>query len=135
MNVKMDTEKRHRIKPSLLEFAREGRKNPTHTEKMLWRMLSGRKIHGLKYRREHPVGKYIADFYCAEFKLIVEIDGDVHKRDDVKRQDIIRQNELERAGYRVIRFSSNEVFSDMDRVIEEIVKVCRSLPSPPTPLP
>ena len=87
-----------RTSSTLLKFARERRKNPTHTEKMLWRMLRARKRDGIKFRRESPVEGYIADFYCVEHKLIVEIDGDIHELPGKKEHDIRRQNKLEAAG-------------------------------------
>jgi very-short-patch-repair endonuclease len=120
----LSNDKLHRIKPSFTVFARESRKNPTHTEDILWQMLRNRKIGGLKFRREAQVEGFIADFYCAEHKLIVEIDGDIHELEDVKKRDVFRQDILEKAGYKVIRFSSDDVFVRMDWVIDQIVKYC-----------
>ena len=71
----------------LTSFARTIRKNPTYSEKMMWRALRNRKQLGLKFRREHPVSGYIADFFCFEHKLIVEIDGDVHLEEKKKNND------------------------------------------------
>jgi very-short-patch-repair endonuclease len=119
-----------RTDPTLLKFARERRKNPTHTEKMLWQMLRARKRDGIKFRREAPVEGYIADFYCAEHKLIIEIDGDIHELPDKKANDAKRQEKLEAAGYTVLRFSSDEVYAFMDQVIEKILDACSKLPSP-----
>jgi very-short-patch-repair endonuclease len=118
----------------LLKFAREGRKDATHTEKMLWRALRDRRQDGLKFRRQAVIGEYIADFYCAEHRLIVEVDGDIHDLESVQRHDVFRQQTLEMAGYRVVRFSGDEVYKQLDWVIEKIVAACRE-PSPPTPLP
>ena len=86
----------------LLKFAREGRKDATHTEKMLWRALRDRRQDGLKFRRQAVIGEYIADFYCAEHRLIVEVDGDIHDLESVQRHDVFRQQTLEMAGYRVV---------------------------------
>jgi len=116
--------------PTLLKFARERRKHPTHTEKMLWQMLRGRKRDGLKFRRESPIEGYIADFYCAEHKLIVEIDGDIHDLPEKKEHDEKRQKVLEAAGYRVLRFTSEEVFAFMDKVIDKILAECKDNPHP-----
>ena len=120
----MSTGKHHNTSPSLTAFARGRRKNPTHTEKLLWRILRSRRVNGIKFRREVPIEGYIADFYCFEHKLIIEIDGDVHEKPDVRENDVVRQQHHEAAGYRVIRFSSDDVFSRVDWVVDEILKWC-----------
>ncbi len=109
----------------LIAFARERRKEPTYTEKLLWRILRSRRVEGIKFRREEAIEGYIADFYCAEHRLIVEIDGSVHDEPEVKANDIRRQQHLEAAGYTVIRFSSDDVFGRVDVVVDEILKHCK----------
>ncbi|HYM19663.1 MAG TPA: endonuclease domain-containing protein [Candidatus Kapabacteria bacterium] len=114
----------NRTTPSLTKLARERRKNPTYTEKLLWRVLRSRRVEGIKFRREVPIEGYIADFFCFEHKLIIEVDGDVHDKVDVKQHDEIRQVHLESQGYKVIRFSADDVFGRVDWVVDEILKHC-----------
>jgi len=114
-----------RTSPALLKFARDGRHAPTHTEKMLWQALRDRRLDGLKFRREALVEGYLADFYCAEHRLIVEVDGDVHNLEEVKKRDTYRQQRLEQAGYRVMRFTADQVYGALGWVTDAIVEACR----------
>jgi very-short-patch-repair endonuclease len=117
--------------PYLTSFARERRKNPTYTEKLMWNALRNRKQIGLKFRREHPVEGYIADFFCDEHNLIIEIDGNIHEELSKNETDAIRQKHLEEAGYLVLRFTAEEININIDLVIDKIVAVCKtSQPSP-----
>jgi very-short-patch-repair endonuclease len=103
-----------RLKPA----AREMRKQPTRAEDILWQRLRRHQLRGMKFRRQHLVGRYIVDFYCAEAKLVIEVDGPVHdygKGDDKNRQDFI-----ESTGLKVIRFSNDEVLEDIDTIVEKI---------------
>ena len=99
----------------------------------MWHALRNRKQDGLKFRREHPIGGYVADFYCSEHHLIIEIDGDVHDDPSRKANDRIRQEHLEKAGNRVIRVTVEEVNINIDAVIEKIVNACKG--PHPSPLP
>ena len=93
----------------------------TDAEKLLWVYLKSG-IDGLKFRRQHPIGLYIADFYCHQTKLIVEIDGSVHNEKDVKETDEARQKELERWGYTIIRFTNQEVMKFPGNIIKIIAE-------------
>ncbi|MGC4103608.1 endonuclease domain-containing protein [Ferruginibacter sp.] len=106
------------IKP-IFENAEFLRKNMTHEEKIVWAHLSNNQLE-CKFRRQHPIWMYIADFYCHELKLVVEIDGSVHNRDDVKTNDIIRENDLVDFGIKVIRFTNYEVRCDITKVVSDI---------------
>ncbi|MBT3605014.1 MAG: endonuclease domain-containing protein [Candidatus Latescibacteria bacterium] len=111
--------KRHlRASGGVRQRARELRKNLTPSEKVLWQSLRGRKCNGWKFRRQHPIGRFIVDFYCAEIRLIVEVDGGVHLEREL--YDAERTELLEKQGYRVIRFSNEEVFQNLDRVLMRI---------------
>src|SRR5690349_6935546 len=101
-------EKRHRIHPTIRQFARELRQPQTPAESTLWRYLRNR---GLKYkfRRQHPIDLFIIDFYCAEAKLLIEIDGDSHLVKKQMEYDKLRTEYLEEHGYKVIRFTNNDV--------------------------
>ena len=99
---------KRRVSPELAERIRLFRKNPTPAEKLLWERLRDRKPGGFKFRRQHPLlGRFVVDFYCPEGRLVIELDGGVHRLR--VEEDRIRQAELERAGYRVLRFGNDEV--------------------------
>ena len=103
----------------IFENATQLRKNMTAAEMSLWLHLRGGLL-GYKFRRQHPISIYIADFYCHRVKLIIELDGSIHDQEDVKKNDAIRQADLEKWGYTVIRFTNHEVFEQLELVIKEI---------------
>ncbi len=123
----MKGEKPIRAYRSVQLRAKELRQEMTNTEKMLWEHLRNHQLSGFKFRRQAPMGHFIADFYCAEYKLIVEIDGDIH--DLQVEQDKLRTEEMENLGYRVIRFRNEQVEKDIESVLRSILEACR-LPSP-----
>ena len=102
--------------------AQELRRNPTHVEKRLWEHLLNRKLGGYKFRRQHPIGRFIADFYCHSSKLVVELDGELHARQF--GYDMSRTLWFEERGIRVIRFQNIEVETEIEEVIAEILKAC-----------
>ena len=112
----------------------------TKAEACLWKYaLKSRNIKGYAFRRQRPVLNYIADFMCPELRLIIEVDGYSHSIDNIIENDHKRQNELESAGYYVLRFSDDEVLKDMvnvimriEAVVEKLEKANASNP-PPTP--
>ncbi len=101
--------------------ARELRKQLTPAEESLWKHLRDRRLAGLKFRRQEPLGRYILDFYCHECRLAVEIDGAVH--DTREREDRERTEWLEAQGIRVLRFCNSDVVNKLEGVLEEIVRV------------
>ena len=103
----------------LFENAKNLRKNMTVAETVLWMHIKAG-IDGLKFRRQHPIGLYIADFYCHRAKLIVEVDGSIHDLIEVSKEDKIRQQELESWGYKVIKFSNEQVLKEIEIVLETI---------------
>jgi len=105
-----------------LARARQLRREQTPAEALLWEHLRNRRLKGLKFRRQHPVGRFVADFYCAQHRLIVELDGAVHRMQG--EYDALRTEELERDGYRVIRFTDNQVERDLEWVLERIAEAC-----------
>jgi len=111
----------------LFEFSRQLRKESTPAEKIMWEKLRNRKLEGFKFRRQHPIDKYIADFYCAEKKLIVEIDGPIHERKEVKAYDDLRTKDLEGFGIKVIRFKNQEVLSNVQRVLQTISALLKEI--------
>ena len=118
---------RIRTTSNIQQRAKELRKESTPAEKVLWDRLRNRQLGGYKFRRQAPMGHVIADFYCAECKLIVEIDGDIH--DFQLEKDKLRTEEIESFGYRVIRFRNEEVLSNIETVLNKILEACK-LPSP-----
>jgi very-short-patch-repair endonuclease len=100
--------------------ARSLRHKMTEAESGLWNELKGRKMNGLKFRRQHPIHYYIADFYCHEKKLIIEVDGGIHKDKSIKEHDENRSAEFERLGIRVLRVTNEQVMNSLGEVIELI---------------
>ena len=96
--------------------AKELRKNLTHSEMILWGYLRT-KPFGHKFRRQHPLGMYIADFYCHSLKPVIEVDGDIHLDADVKANDEQRQIILESDGLRILRFRNEEINRGLETVI------------------
>ncbi len=113
---------------SNIEFARRLRSDPTDAERRLWHYLRDRRFCGLKFRRQHPVGKYIADFACPERGLIIELDGGQHATQ--RERDARRGRELEKHGYRVLRFWDNDVLVRTQVVLEAIYAELFSSPQP-----
>jgi cyclase len=99
--------------------AKHLRKNMTDAEKVLWFYIKSG-TNGLKFRRQHPIGIYIADFYCHKAKLIIEVDGSIHNKEDVKRFDKERQTDLENWGYAIIRFTNQQINTEIEKVLSEI---------------
>lgn len=102
--------------------ARSLRQEMTPAETRLWQHLRNRSLAGLKFRRQQPLGPFIADFYCAEHRLIVELDGAVH--DQQQERDAARTEYFEQHGYRVIRFRNEEVMVNLDSVLAAIRDAC-----------
>lgn len=109
-----------RLSRELLDKARELRANPTETEKLLWVFLRGRQMCGIKFRRQHPIGTHIVDFYSHEARLVIELDGGQHGDDCQRLYDAKRTAELERLGLRVLPFWNNEVLAETDGVLLRI---------------
>ena len=97
----------------------------TLAERKLWTHLRKR-ITGMKFRRQHPVSKFIADFYCHDARLIIEVDGGYHDDPEQKEYDKRRQAELEDLGLLVVRFRNEEVEKDVEGVVEKIRMVLRN---------
>ena len=104
----------HRQDPELTERARDLRARQTKAESLLWFALRARRLCGLKFRRQYPIGPFIVDFACVEKRLVVEIDGGYH--DYVYEDDISRQEKIEAEGWKVIRFSNEDVLDDVEAV-------------------
>jgi very-short-patch-repair endonuclease len=106
--------------PKIYKNAKALRQTETEAEKLLWQELRNKKLKGLKFRRQHPIDQWIADFYCHEKKLVIELDGGQHNDAEVKENDEGRTYELEQLGIKVIRFTNAEVTNDIKKVLEAI---------------
>jgi very-short-patch-repair endonuclease len=104
----------------LVKKARVLRSTMTKSEIILWSRLRSRKIDGHKFRRQQPVFEYVVDFYCAELKLIIEVDGDIHSLKEIKDSDFKRDITLKINGYKIIRLSNFEIETNLDATINKI---------------
>ena len=104
--------------PEIERRARALRAQMTGAEAALWEALRGKQVGGLRFRAQHPVGRFILDFYCASCRLVVEVDGDSHL--ERGERDAERSAVLESLGYSVIRFTNAEVEADLGSVLERI---------------
>jgi len=112
-----------------IQIAKELRKEQTEAESILWKFLKSRKLKGFKFRIQYPIGRYIADFYCIEKRLIIEIDGEIHNRAERKEYDLIRNKEIECRNIKILRFTNQEVFNNVRKVIEKTESELAPLPS------
>lgn len=108
--------------PALKPFARRLKQNMSDAEKCLWRQLRGKRLHGIKFRRQQIIGRYIVDFVSMEHKLVVELDGGQHAHQAAA--DAERTGFLVGAGYRVFRFWNHEALQQTDAVLEKIAAAC-----------
>ena len=104
----------------IFKNAKQLRLNQTKAEDTLWRHLRARRFENLKFRRQHPIQSYIADFYCHEKRLIIELDGEYHNQSDQKEMDKSRTFALERLGINVIRFTNARVMNEIDDCLNEL---------------
>ena len=100
------------------------RRQATDAEGLLWRLLRGRSFLGLKFRRQHPIGPFILDFYCADWRLAIELDGGQHYTEAGQRHDQERTAYLVGHGLHIIRFSNRELFEETQAVLEAIARAC-----------
>lgn len=111
--------------PILFEYARELRLNETEAEKVLWGYLGNKKINGLRFRHQHPILYFIADFFCPGAKLIIEVDGGIHKLPVQFEYDRNRDNELMAYGLKVLRFTNEDVMNNIEDVIRKIAQAAK----------
>jgi len=102
--------------------ARDLRKRETKTEKILWNILSNKKL-GVKFRRQHPINQFIADFYCHELKLVIEVDGEFHLQKDKIEYDAMRTSIFNNFGIQVYRFTNQEILEDSHEILSSLLKL------------
>jgi very-short-patch-repair endonuclease len=123
------------ISPSRRDTAKRLRANTTTAEDLLWQKLRRFPMTGSHFRRQVPIGPYVADFACMAARLIIEVDGSHHGDDDNRRRDDVWTRWLEAAGYRILRFWNNDLTANMDGVLEAIyAAVYGSSSAAPAPL-
>jgi very-short-patch-repair endonuclease len=102
-------------------LARDLRKRQTPAEKALWKLLRDRRLRDLKFRRQFPIGPFVADFCCWEMRLVIELDGEIHAEAQQAARDRERDAFLRGSGFTILRFPNERVFGDVLGVIEEIL--------------
>ena len=114
----------YNAKPHIFEKAKYLRENMTLSELKLWELLRYKQVQGLRFRAQHPIDIFIADFYCHSLKLVIEIDGGVHLNVEQKEYDIGREAEMKYWGIKIIRFKNEEIEENIDQVIRVINDIC-----------
>ncbi|MBA4381668.1 MAG: ATP-dependent helicase, partial [Sideroxydans sp.] len=121
------------LSEELLTHARELRKNATDAENLLWQILRRNQLHGFGFRRQHPLGPYILDFYCHQAKLVIELDGGQHAEESQLKHDEARSAWLKEQGITVLRFWNNEALANTEGMLQKISEVLASSPLPNPP--
>ena len=114
----------HNASPAIFEKARLLRNKMTFAEKKLWEYLRNKKLNGLRFKAQHPIMGFIADFYCHKMKLVIELDGISHLGENQLEYDNGRTYELEKFGIKVIRFKNEQINNDINTVLNEIKRMC-----------
>lgn len=114
--------------PKLKKFSQRLRREMTDAEKIIWSKIRRRQINGLQFFRQKSIGNYIVDFYCPKARLIIEIDGGQHYEDKALISDKSRDLELEKLGFKVIRFTNIDILRNIEGVLSKINEI---LPNPP----
>ena len=117
-------------KKELRRKARDLRNKMTKAEIIFWSRLRMRQIEGLKFRRQQPILDYIADFYCHDLKLIIEIDGEIHSVPEIAKSDKTRYKILKNSGYNIIRFSNHKIETDLDSSVLKLKSFISSILAP-----
>jgi very-short-patch-repair endonuclease len=110
----------HGAKLELFEFAKQMRHAPTEAEKRMWQILNKDDFRKYKFRRQHPLGRFIADFYSHQLLLVIEIDGGYHLTSEQKKYDIIRNEDMEVLGITTLRFTNDGVLNNKENLIVEL---------------
>ena len=110
---------------------RQLRKNFTEAEKALWNAVRGKQLGGFRFFRQYGIGEYIADFYCPQRKLVIEVDEGQHFCEQGKNYDGQRENYMSSLGLRTLRLSNLDVLKNRDGTLERIIEILNELPQPP----
>ena len=112
---------------AVVNHARDMRKGPTTAEAILWETLRGKRLNGLYFRRQRPIGNFIVDFYNEELHLAIELDGSIHDVSEQRDYDRDREEELTARGVRILRFSNDQVLNNLDEVLAAILKIDQNI--------
>ena len=116
-------------KPDIFKLAKELRKLETVAEKLLWSQLNRNQLLGLQFRRQHPINRFIADFFCPKIKLVIEVDGSIHDIPEYQAHDIGRSEVLNDFGITVIRFTNEQILNEIDSTIKQIEITAKKMQS------
>ena len=125
----MKTNMHHGATPAIFETAKNLRKIPTKAEAILWEHLRKDQI-GYRFRRQHPLSKFIIDFYCHKLKLAIELDGEIHDQIDIKERDIEKEIILKNSNIELLRFRNDEIINSIHSVLSliyETIEIRRAL--------
>ena len=111
----------HNASPEIFRRAKELMGQMTPTESLLWERLRANRLNGLHFRRQHPISKYIVDFYCHQYQLFIELDGEIHQEKDKKERDKGREEDLLNLGLNILRFSNHDVLNETQMVLTTIL--------------
>ena len=103
------------------------RNNAPTAERILWQQLKGKNFNGLKFRRQYSIDRYVVDFYCAELRLAIELDGETHLGQEQQEKDRFRQNEIEKTGIRIARFRNTDIFNNLEGVLNRLDEYVKKL--------
>lgn len=117
------------LEKRMIEVARQLRKEPTPSEAILWQALRGRRLRGLRFRRQQPIGPFVVDFYCPAARLVVEVDGPIHEAQ--QKADAERQELLESLGLRFLRLPAAQVERDLAAALASIGEALAPSPDQP----
>lgn len=115
----------------IVKQARRLRQNQTNVEKTLWGFLRDRRFLGFKFRRQHPIGKYVVDFCCLKQKVVIELDGGQHAQR--RAYDSARTNDIEKEGFRIVRFWNNQIMENPQGALENLAFLLKSPHLDPLP--
>jgi very-short-patch-repair endonuclease len=125
---KPDQKARRRTPASVQIRARQLRREQTDAEAKLWSYLRNRQLDGFKFRRQHPIGRFVVDFCCVDRRLIVEVDGEVHRSQAA--EDQARAEALQAAGYTIARWTNDQIEHQVADVLAELRRLLNDSPSP-----
>lgn len=111
----------HNASPEIIRRAKELRMKLTPAESILWERIRANRLNDLHFRRQHPVYKYILDFYCHQYQFGIELDGEIHDKSDQKVRDLARQKDLKALGIHILRFKNSFVIQETDEVLKLIL--------------
>jgi len=112
----------------------ELRNNMTKAEKKLWQELRNRDLFKARWKAQHPIDIFVVDFYCHKYKLVIEVDGDIHLKEEIRERDDGREHDIEKLGISILRFTNKEIFENIEsvkeRILDEINKRSHLSPKP-----